>query len=107
VDERQRLQRDLEDLTLRVRTLENVDTPIQRQLVADLRATQAKITEMDVQGTRVTQVRLSNIEEDMRDIKATLQRQEDNKLADRRVVLGALMAAAVAIALAIVQLVAG
>jgi hypothetical protein len=101
-----RLERQVENLQLRLREVENVDTPRQRELVSELRTLRDKIERMDVQGTEVTRVRLKNIEDDIHEIKDALLRQDAEKRADRRVMLGALLAAVTAVGLVIVQWVA-
>jgi hypothetical protein len=99
-----RMEKDLEDLQLRMRAVESVETPRQKELVGELRNLRDKVSNMDVKGTEVTQVRLKNIEDDIHDIREALLRQDAEKRADRRVVLGALLAAATAIGLVVVQL---
>jgi hypothetical protein len=99
---RSRLERDVEDLLIRIRILENIAP---QRLVEELRALDRRVQQMDTEGTRVTQIQLQDVKEDIVDMKAALLRQETEKRADRRVVLGALLAAATAIGLVIVQLV--
>jgi hypothetical protein len=103
--EMQRLLRDMEDVLDRIRSLESLSTPGQAQMRVDLREVKKKIDEMDVHGTAVTQVRLKNIEDDVIDLKNMLSRQEEAKGADRRVMLGALLAAGSAIGMAIIGVV--
>jgi hypothetical protein len=101
-----RLEREVENLQLRLREVENVDTPRQRELVGELRSLREKIERMDIQGTEVTRERITNIKDDVSEIKEALLRQDAEKRADRRVMLGALLAAVTAVGLVIVQWVA-
>lgn len=71
-------------------------------VVEDLRSLRAKIQDMDVHGTAVTQVQLSNLADDVRELKVALLRMEDTKSGDRRVVLGALLAGGTALIMTII-----
>lgn len=114
----QRLQRDLEDLLLRVRSLESLQTPGQAQAIADLREVRQKVVDMDVHGTAVTQERfrgientISDIREDLADLKglvrtkaeaAAVQEIKEDQKASRRIVQSALITAALAIGVNII-----
>lgn len=71
-------------------------------LAQDFRALRQKVQDMDVKGTAVTQVQLSDIKDDVRDLKAAFLRMEDSKAGDRRVVLGALLAGGTALIMTII-----
>ena len=90
-----RVERDLEDVIRRLRVIENMDTPPLRTLGSDLDKLEDRVQRMDTEGTHVTQVRLKNIEEDIREIK------EDTK-AVRTTVRSALITAALSIASSII-----
>jgi len=68
------------------------------------------VQELDTKGTAVANVRLEQVETDIERLEARMNNAETEKTADRRVVLGALLAAATAIGMAIlgviIQLVA-
>lgn len=68
----QRLVKDVEDLVLRVRTVENVDTPRQRELVGELRELRRKVSDMDVRGTAVTQERIGRIQDAIKNVSDKL-----------------------------------
>jgi ABC-type uncharacterized transport system auxiliary subunit len=97
-----RLEREVEDLQTRVRSLEQVNTPRQRELVEDLRKVREKVAELDTHGTAVTQVRLANIEEDLRAITKLFESEAKDKRNDRRAIAAALIAAAGAVAVAVI-----
>lgn len=96
-----RLERMLEDLSLRLRTVENVESPVQRDLKQRLGRVESKVQRMDVEGTHVTQVRLQNIESDIAEIREIIKQDRSEKNADRRVTLGAIISALVALAVAV------
>lgn len=75
--ELQRVQRDVEALALRVRAVENVETPYAQQLVRELRALQAKVEDFTEQGTPPTRRELAHIRESVNDLKAALQLKAD------------------------------
>jgi len=85
-----RLQQDVEHLAEKVRRLEAVDTPMQRRYIAEIDDLKRRVEAMDIEGTHVTQVRLQNIEEDIREMK-------DDAKAMRATVRSALITAALSI----------
>jgi septal ring factor EnvC (AmiA/AmiB activator) len=96
----------LEDLSLRLRTVENVESPVQRDLKQKLGRLESRVQRMDVEGTHVTQIRLQNIESDIAEIRDIIKQDRDEKSADRRVTLGAIISALVALGIALVSFVA-
>lgn len=62
----QRLQRDVEELAIRLRTVESVDTPRQREFLQEIRELRSKVGDMDVRGTAVTQERIGRIQDAIR-----------------------------------------
>lgn len=96
----------LEDLSLRLRTVENVESPVQRDLKQKLSRMETRVQRMDVEGTHVTQLRLQNIENDISEIKAMVRQDREEKSADRRVTLGAIISALVALGIALLSFVA-
>ena len=97
---RDRLERDVEDLLLRVRMLENLGSPAQVQGVSDFRETQRQVQRMDARGTSYGLQRFKEIDDDIRDLKEAQKDAQTQKAADRRVVLGSLLAAATALIMA-------
>lgn len=85
-----RLQADVDHLAAKVRRIEAFEDPMNKAVVAEFRELQAKVGEMDIEGTHVTQVRLQHIEDDLREMK------EDAK-AVRTTVRSALITAALSI----------
>jgi hypothetical protein len=65
--------RDVEDLQLRMRMAENLDTPMSRALAQQAQKLQEQVSQMDVHGTQITQVRLKNIEDDIQEVKADVK----------------------------------
>jgi cell fate (sporulation/competence/biofilm development) regulator YlbF (YheA/YmcA/DUF963 family) len=63
-----RLVRDMEDLAVRVREIENVQNPIAKQLVVEFREVQKRVHDMDLHGTTITQVRLKGMEDTIEDL---------------------------------------
>lgn len=61
----------------RIRNLESLQAPAQKEAFSRLQDLQRKVNEMDIHGTTVTQVRLKNIEEDIHEIKRVID--EDRK----------------------------
>jgi hypothetical protein len=64
-----RLVRDVEELAVRVRELENVQNPIAKQLVVEFREVQKKVSDMDLHGTTIAQVRFETIEEAVEELR--------------------------------------
>lgn len=77
-DEASRAWIRLSDHENRIRDLEALQSPAQKQIAQEFRDMQRKVAEMDTHGTTVTQVRLKNIEDDIHDIKKAIadDRQE-------------------------------
>lgn len=63
--EHDRLWMRLNDHETRIRVIEQGETPAGR----DLREVQRRVSDMDIHGTTVTQVRLKNIEDDVKEIR--------------------------------------
>lgn len=102
----QRLERMLEDLSLRLRTVENVESPVQRDLKQKLGRMENRVQRMDIEGTHVTQVRLKNIEDDLAEIRDIIKEDRKEKTADRRATLASIISALVALAVAVLSWVA-
>jgi hypothetical protein len=93
-----RLMRDVEDLQLRMRQTENLDTPMSRALVAQAQKLQEQVSQMDLHGTQVTQVRLKNIDDDIAEIKGGFREMRSTQESSRRAVNLALLAAVLSLA---------
>ena len=113
MDERdlERMQRDIEDLVLRVRNIENASSPYAQQMIAEFRALQAKVSEYAEQGTPVSRRELAHVQDrlsEMRlaiDIKADAEDLEEIKeetRSNRTMVRSALIAALFALGSGIV-----
>ena len=113
MDERdlERMQRDIEDLVLRVRNIENASSPYAQQMIAEFRALQAKVAEYAEQGTPVSRRELAHVQDrlsEMRhviDSKADAEDLEDIKdetRSNRTMVRSALIAALFALGSGIV-----
>lgn len=90
-----RLVRDVEELAVRVREIENVQNPIAKQLVTEFRDLQKKVNDIDLQGATVTRIRLKAIEDAIEDLA------EDAK-SSRTFLKSALITAALSIGVQIV-----
>jgi len=108
MDERDLLgmQRDIEELILRVRGIENASSPYAQQMIAEFRALQAKVAEYAEQGTPVSRRELAHVQEKMSEMQHMIQRKADaDDLAElkeetrsnRTMVRSALIAAALAL----------
>jgi MFS superfamily sulfate permease-like transporter len=93
-----RLEREVETLTIRVRNVENLDTPMARQLTTTAQKLQDQVASMDVHGTQVTQVRLRNIEDDIGEIKDGIREMRSTQESSRRAVNLALLAGTLSLA---------
>ena len=91
----QRLIRDVEELAIRVREIENVQNPIAKQLVVEFRELQKRVNDMDLHGTTVTQVRLKTIEGAVEDL-------QDDAKSSRTFLKSALVTAALSIGVQII-----
>lgn len=67
--ELQRLQRDIEDLVIRVRAVENVDSPLQRRIVGEFVELQRRVDRLDREGT-------ASLQAELRDLHRTVERLE-------------------------------
>lgn len=108
-----RLARAVESIYARLRTVENVDTPRQRELVNELHELRNKIGEMDVRGTAVTQERIGRIQDAIRvvdekldefkeEVNDRFDRLEEYQASVRTTIRGALITAAFSIAVTII-----
>ena len=71
-------------------------------VVTDMRVIQAKLYAMDSTGTSAANFQFLSIQKDVQALEEALRRQEESKGADRRVMLGALLAAGTALAMAVI-----
>lgn len=97
-----RLERDLEDIFQRLRSLESLSAPGIAQLMSDFRELRAKVEEMDVSGTHVTQERFKRLEDRETDIRQDISEMKEDQRATRNIVKSALITAALAIGVNIV-----
>jgi uncharacterized coiled-coil DUF342 family protein len=108
-----RLQRDIESLAVRLRSVENVDTPRQRELVNELRELRTKVSMMDIEGTAITQERIGRIQDSILRVDAKLDefkegvddrfdKIDEYQAAVRTTIRGALITAAFSIAVSII-----
>jgi hypothetical protein len=65
-----RLQRDVEDLAVRLRNIENLDTRAMRQLLADVQGLGSRVERIDQQGS-------VSAEKDIASLRRTMERHED------------------------------
>lgn len=104
----QRLERDVESIYARLRTVENVDTPRQRELVGELRELRTKLIDMDVRGTAVTQERIGRIQDAIqvvdrkldeykKDVDDRFDKIEEYQASIRTTIRSALITAAISI----------
>lgn len=84
MDERNTTHETLVDHEQRIRSIETLESPYQRQLVTEvqqmdreIRAFQAKVTELDMEGTHITQVKLASLNEVQAQLRAMVVRLED------------------------------
>ncbi len=91
-----RLQKDVEDLVVQMRAVNQGETARDRKVEQDIRELAGKIAYMDVHGTSVTQVKIDNIAEDVKELK------EESK-SIRTTVRSALITAGFAIAVGIIE----
>lgn len=93
----------------RLRDVEQGRTDFQRRVLSETAAAAAKLAELDIHGTAITQERLSNIqatiarqERALEKLTASIETDHDERerdaTANRRLVLGSLLAGAVSIA---------
>lgn len=79
MDERDllRMQRDIEDLILRVRTIEDVSSPYARQLMVEFRDMQKKLSEYAEQGTPVSRRELQHVQDRLSEMRADIGKKAD------------------------------
>jgi hypothetical protein len=66
-----RMEKDLEDLQVRLRNIENLDTRATRQLLADVQTLEARVDRIDQQGSVAAG-------KDIDSMRRTLKRHEDS-----------------------------
>src|SRR4051812_48146465 len=98
-----RLERDVEGLAVRLRTIENASSPYAQQMITEFRALQSKIAEWGEQGTPPTRRELRYMERELEKLHAQLDKKADAEDVDslrqdatdnRRLVKAALISAA-------------
>jgi hypothetical protein len=79
MDERDllRMQRDIEDLVLRVRVIENASSPYAQQLLTEFRELQRRVTEYAEQGTPVSRRELVHVQNRMDEMKVLIDKKAD------------------------------
>lgn len=77
----QRLERDQQDLALRLRALENLEAPSLHRTVEDVRWLRDKVLELDVQGTAVTRIRFEDMGRENERLWIALKDVRDTQLA--------------------------
>ena len=108
-----RLQRDVEALAVRLRSVENVDTPRQKELVGELHELRTKVATMDIEGTAITRERIGRIQDSIlvvsgkldefkEDVDDRFDTIEEYQASVRTTIRGALMTAAFSIAVSII-----
>jgi hypothetical protein len=113
MDERDllRMQRDIEDLIVRVRVIENVSSPYAQQLMIEFRDLQKKVAEYAEQGTPVSRRELLHVQDRLSEMRTELGRKADaddlhdimeETRSNRTMVRSALIAAALSLGVALV-----
>jgi len=97
-----RLERDLEDVIQRIRSLESLQTPGQAQAVSDLRNLQKRVDIIDREGSALVKERFIRIDERIEDIREDVRDIKDDQKASRRMMQSALVTASLAIGVNIV-----
>jgi len=108
-----RLQRDVEALAVRLRSVENVDTPRQKELVGELHELRTKVATMDIEGTAITRERIGRIQDSIlvvsgkldefkEDVDDRFDTIEEYQASVRTTIRGALITAAFSIAVSII-----
>ncbi len=101
-----RLERDLEELIIRVRAIENASSPYAQQMIAEFRALQAKVQLFTEEGTPVSRRELGHVQARMGELKASIDLKADERdlrdleeetRANRTMVRSALIAASLAL----------
>ena len=113
MDEREllRMQRDIEDLIVRVRVIENASSPYAQQLLTEFRNMQAKLSEYAEQGTPVSRRELQHVQDRLSEMRVEIGKKADADELDeikeetrsnRTMVRSALIAAGLSLAVGIV-----
>jgi DNA repair exonuclease SbcCD ATPase subunit len=108
-----RLQRDVEALAVRLRSVENIDTPRQKELVSELHELRTKVSVMDIEGTAITRERIGRIQDSILRVDQKLDefkeavddrfdKIDEYQTAVRTTIRGALVTAAFSIAVSII-----
>lgn len=99
-----RLRRDIEDLFVRVRGLEGLDTPLTRALSSQVATLQAQILRINEEGATHTrgelrrlQDQIANVRESVEDVEKLVEAIQTEGKALRRAVLIAILAAALSL----------
>jgi hypothetical protein len=71
------MQRDIEDLIVRVRVIENVSSPYAQQLMIEFRDLQKKVAEYAEQGTPVSRRELLHVQDRLSEMRTELGRKAD------------------------------
>jgi hypothetical protein len=107
-----RLQRDVEDIVLRLRAVENLDTRATRELLQDVRDLQAKLERIDQRGSTAAEKDIQNLRralkrhDDALHEKASaalVQEMRDDTKSNRRIVLAAVVGTAFSIGAWLIQ----
>ena len=72
-----RMQRDIEDLTIRVRSMENADSPYAQQMIREFRDLQSKVAEYAEQGTPVSRRELKHVERELTRLERLIDKKAD------------------------------
>lgn len=97
----------LRSLEERVRQLELVDTPRQRELVQELHDIRRRMQDLETHGTTMSAHRLTDLEADVNKLAQLVDDDKKDRRRDRQAILVALIAAAAAVAAAVIGAVAG
>lgn len=96
-DDVARVRLDLSELERRVRRVEDREDPTGQRLVQEFHALQAKVVEMDLQGTTVTKLHLQSLQMEMTRIWKALEEKEQDRKTLRRAVWMAILISALSL----------
>jgi hypothetical protein len=81
--EHARMERRLDDIETRIREIERVESPFIRQLVSDVREVQHAVGRMDIEGTRLTQLRMHSMDEAISGLRTEVSELRKDRDTDR------------------------
>lgn len=85
-DDFRRVWNRFSDHENRIRSLEALQAPAQKEAFGRFHEIERKVAEMDIHGTTVMQVRLKNIEDDIHEIKTAITKDREDRADEVRAV---------------------